>query len=80
MPATYQPPQLRTPEAVECAGVRGRLAYVHDGFGRSERQSGRPEPESLYNGGIREGEHARVFPISNGTEFDVCHRNRRGYH
>ncbi len=35
------------------------------------RSKQRPEVWSLYNGRIRKGEHARVFPISNWTELDV---------
>jgi sulfate adenylyltransferase subunit 2 len=31
----------------------------------------RPELWSLYNGRIREGEHMRVFPLSNWTELDI---------
>jgi sulfate adenylyltransferase subunit 2 len=40
-------------------------------FGQWEPQRQRPEVWSLYNGRIRKGEHARVFPISNWTELDV---------
>src|SRR3546814_19345678 len=28
---------------------------------------------SLYNGKIREGEHMRIFPLSNWTELDIWH-------
>ena len=31
----------------------------------------RPELWSLYNGRIHEGEHMRIFPISNWTELDI---------
>ena len=31
----------------------------------------RPELWNLYNGRIHEGEHMRIFPISNWTELDV---------
>src|SRR3546814_13239215 len=38
---------------------------------RSKMQ--RPELWSLYNGKIREGEHMRIFPLSNWTELDIWH-------
>jgi sulfate adenylyltransferase subunit 2 len=31
----------------------------------------RPELWSLYNGRIHQGEHMRIFPISNWTELDI---------
>ena len=34
-------------------------------------QRQRPELWTLYNGRQRQGEHVRVFPISNWTEIDV---------
>ena len=33
----------------------------------------RPELWSLYNGRIHEGEHMRIFPLSNWTELDIWH-------
>ena len=37
----------------------------------------RPELWSLYNGRLHEGEHMRIFPISNWTELDIWDYIRR---
>jgi sulfate adenylyltransferase subunit 2 len=42
-----------------------------DDFGQWDPKNQRPELWSLYNGRHRQGEHLRVFPISNWTELDV---------
>jgi sulfate adenylyltransferase subunit 2 len=55
----------------ERARAREHDLSFRDEFGRSEPHRQRPEVWSLYNGRIRRGEHARVFPISNWTELDV---------
>jgi len=55
----------------ERARAKERILSFRDEFGQWEPQSQRPEVWSLYNGRIRQGEHARVFPISNWTELDV---------
>ncbi|MFI4977177.1 MAG: sulfate adenylyltransferase subunit CysD [Solirubrobacterales bacterium] len=55
----------------ERARAKERILSFRDEFGQWEPQSQRPEVWSLYNGRIRKGEHARVFPISNWTELDV---------
>jgi sulfate adenylyltransferase subunit 2 len=55
----------------ERARAKERILSFRDGFGQWEPQRQRPELWSLYNGRIRKGEHARVFPISNWTELDV---------
>ena len=33
----------------------------------------RPELWSLFNGRLHEGEHMRIFPLSNWTELDIWH-------
>jgi len=55
----------------ERARAKERILSFRDEFGQWEPQRQRPEIWSLYNGRIRKGEHARVFPISNWTELDV---------
>jgi sulfate adenylyltransferase subunit 2 len=55
----------------ERARAKERILSFRDSFGQWEPQRQRPELWSLYNGRIRKGEHARVFPISNWTELDV---------
>jgi sulfate adenylyltransferase subunit 2 len=55
----------------ERARAKERILSFRDEFGQWEPQKQRPELWSLYNGRIRKGEHARVFPISNWTELDV---------
>jgi sulfate adenylyltransferase subunit 2 len=55
----------------ERARAKERILSFRDDYGQWEPQRQRPELWSLYNGRIRKGEHARVFPISNWTELDV---------
>ncbi len=55
----------------ERARAKERILSFRDDFGQWEPQRQRPELWNLYNGRIRKGEHARVFPISNWTELDV---------
>jgi sulfate adenylyltransferase subunit 2 len=55
----------------ERARAKERILSFRDEFGQWEPQRQRPEVWSLYNGRLRKGEHARVFPISNWTELDV---------
>ncbi|HNN47856.1 MAG TPA: sulfate adenylyltransferase subunit CysD, partial [Marmoricola sp.] len=48
--------------------------YSHrDDFGQWDPKNQRPELWSLYNGRIHEGEHMRIFPLSNWTELDIWH-------
>jgi sulfate adenylyltransferase subunit 2 len=42
-----------------------------DEFGQWDPKNQRPELWSLYNGKHHKGEHIRVFPLSNWTEFDI---------
>jgi sulfate adenylyltransferase subunit 2 len=55
----------------ERARAKERILSFRDEFGQWEPQRQRPELWNLYNGRLRKGEHARVFPISNWTELDV---------
>jgi sulfate adenylyltransferase subunit 2 len=55
----------------ERARAKERVLSFRNEFGQWEPQRQRPEVWSIYNGRIRKGEHARVFPISNWTELDV---------
>jgi len=55
----------------EKARAKERVYSHRDEFGQWDPKMQRPELWSLYNGRIREGEHMRVFPLSNWTELDV---------
>lgn len=55
----------------EKARAKERVFSFRDDFGQWDPKNQRPELWSLYNGRHRQGEHVRVFPISNWTELDV---------
>jgi sulfate adenylyltransferase subunit 2 len=55
----------------ERSRAKERIFSVRDSFGQWEPRRQRPELWNLYNGRHRDGEHVRVFPISNWTELDV---------
>jgi sulfate adenylyltransferase subunit 2 len=55
----------------ERARAKERVFSLRDEFGQWDPRNQRPELWSLYNGRHRPGEHVRVFPLSNWTEFDV---------
>src|SRR5262249_52827220 len=55
----------------EKARAKERIFSFRDEFGQWEPKSQRPELWNLYNGRIRQGEHMRVFPLSNWTEIDI---------
>jgi sulfate adenylyltransferase subunit 2 len=57
----------------EKARAKERVYSHRDEFGQWDPKNQRPELWSLYNGRLREGEHMRVFPLSNWTELDVWH-------
>src|SRR5699024_3642007 len=57
----------------EKARAKERVYSHRDDFGQWDPKNQRPELWSLYNGRIHEGEHMRVFPLSNWTELDICH-------
>ena len=55
----------------EKARAKERVFSFRDEFGQWEPKNQRPELWNLYNARHRNGEHTRVFPISNWTEMDV---------
>ncbi|MCI0584855.1 MAG: sulfate adenylyltransferase subunit CysD [Chloroflexi bacterium] len=55
----------------EKARAKERIFSHRDTVGQWEPRNQRPELWSLYNGRHHQGEHLRVFPISNWTELDV---------
>ncbi|MGD9998508.1 MAG: sulfate adenylyltransferase subunit CysD [Ilumatobacteraceae bacterium] len=55
----------------EKARAKERVFSFRDEFGQWDPKNQRPELWNLYNGRHREGEHIRVFPLSNWTELDV---------
>ncbi|MCY2961222.1 MAG: sulfate adenylyltransferase subunit CysD [Planctomycetota bacterium] len=55
----------------ERARAKERIFSHRDEFGQWDPKNQRPELWSLYNTRLRQGEHFRVFPISNWTELDV---------
>lgn len=55
----------------EKARAKERVYSHRDEFGQWDPKNQRPELWQLYNGRIHEGEHMRIFPLSNWTELDV---------
>src|SRR5438094_115243 len=55
----------------ERARAKERIFSFRDDAGQWDPKSQRPELWNIYNGRIRQGEHMRVFPLSNWTELDV---------
>ena len=55
----------------EKARAKERFFSHRDEFGQWDPRNQRPELWNLFNGHKRQGEHFRVFPISNWTELDV---------
>jgi sulfate adenylyltransferase subunit 2 len=55
----------------EKARAKERVFSFRDEFGQWDPKGQRPELWSLYNGRRRNGEHIRVFPLSNWTELDI---------
>ncbi len=55
----------------EKARAKERFFSHRDDFGQWDPKNQRPELWNLFNGKCFEGEHFRVFPISNWTEMDV---------
>ena len=55
----------------EKARAKERFFSHRDEFGQWEPKKQRPELWNLYNGKKNQGEHFRIFPISNWTEMDV---------
>jgi sulfate adenylyltransferase subunit 2 len=57
----------------EKARAKERVYSHRDDFGQWDPKNQRPELWNLYNGKLHEGEHMRVFPLSNWTELDIWH-------
>jgi sulfate adenylyltransferase subunit 2 len=55
----------------EKARAKERFFSYRDEFGQWDPKNQRPELWNIFNGKKKEGEHFRVFPISNWTEMDV---------
>ncbi|MFZ2738231.1 MAG: sulfate adenylyltransferase subunit CysD [Burkholderiaceae bacterium] len=55
----------------EKARAKERIFSHRDSFGQWQPKAQRPELWNLFNTRLHQGEHFRVFPISNWTELDV---------
>ena len=55
----------------EKARAKERVFSFRDKHGQWDPRGQRPELWNLYNGRHRQGEHIRVFPLSNWTELDI---------
>lgn len=55
----------------EKARAKERFFSHRDEFGQWDPKNQRPELWNLFNGRKNQGEHFRIFPISNWTEMDV---------
>ncbi|MFT7155064.1 MAG: sulfate adenylyltransferase subunit 2, partial [Parvicella sp.] len=55
----------------EKARAKERFFSHRDEFGQWDPKNQRPELWNLFNGKQHQGEHFRVFPLSNWTEMDV---------
>ena len=55
----------------EKARAKERFFSHRDEFGQWDPKNQRPELWNLFNGRKHEGEHFRVFPLSNWTELDI---------
>lgn len=53
------------------ARAKERIVSFRDAAGRWEPRRQRPEPWSVINARLNQGEHVRAFPLSNWTELDV---------
>ena len=61
----------------EKARAKERFFSHRDDFGQWTPKNQRPELWNLFNGRMQQGEHFRVFPISNWTEMDVWNYIKR---
>lgn len=61
----------------EKARAKERFFSHRDDFGQWDPKNQRPELWNLFNGRHFEGEHFRVFPISNWTEMDIWNYIKR---
>jgi sulfate adenylyltransferase subunit 2 len=55
----------------EKARAKERIYSHRDDFGQWDPKNQRPELWNLYNARLHEGEHMRIFPLSNWTELDI---------
>lgn len=55
----------------EKARAKERFFSHRDEFGQWDPKNQRPELWNIFNGRMSQGEHFRVFPLSNWTEMDV---------
>ena len=55
----------------ERARAKERVFSHRDSFGQWDPKNQRPELWGIYNGRHRQGEHFRIFPLSNWTELDI---------
>jgi len=55
----------------EKARAKERFFSYRDEFGQWDPKNQRPELWNLFNGKKHQGEHFRIFPLSNWTEMDV---------
>jgi sulfate adenylyltransferase subunit 2 len=55
----------------ERARATERVYSHRDSFGQWDPKNQRPELWGIYNGRHRQGEHFRIFPLSNWTELDI---------
>lgn len=55
----------------EKSRAKERFFSYRNDFGQWDPKNQRPELWDLYNGRKHHGEHFRVFPLSNWTEFDI---------
>jgi sulfate adenylyltransferase subunit 2 len=61
----------------EKARAKERVVSFRDEFGQWDPKNQRPELWNLFNTRIGQGEHVRVFPLSNWTELDIWDYIRR---
>ncbi|MCC1483475.1 sulfate adenylyltransferase subunit CysD [Winogradskyella immobilis] len=61
----------------EKSRAKERFFSHRDDFGQWDPKNQRPELWNIFNGKCFEGEHFRVFPISNWTEMDVWNYIKR---
>jgi len=55
------------------ARAKERIFSHRNAFGQWDPKQQRPELWNIYNGRYGQGEHFRVFPLSNWTELDIWH-------
>src|SRR5205085_9641353 len=53
------------------ARAKERVFSFRDELGQWDPKAQRPELWNIYTGRHHKGEHIRVFPVSNWTEFDI---------